>query len=72
MKFNSILNKFLLFFGIKTNRWKLAICEIKNKRINILKILKPGFLEFWADPFLYYTKIKNIYFLSVIIIFQKR
>ena len=72
MKFNSILNKFLLFFGIKTNRWKLAICEIKNKRINVLKILKPGFWEFWADPFFILHKNKKYIFFECYNYFSKK
>ena len=55
----------LLFFGIKTFRWKLAICQMKNNKVKILKIFNPGFFEFWADPFFVkYAKKNYIFFES--------
>ena len=71
MFFKRLLDKLLFLIGIKSYRWKLAICEIKNKKVKILRIFNPGFFEFWADPFFVKNK-KSIYFSSVLIIFQKK
>lgn len=63
MIFKKLLEKILFLFGIKSFRWKLAICEIKNKKVKILRIFNPGFFEFWADPFyIKYKKKKFIFF----------
>ena len=72
MIFKRLLEKILFLIGIKSFRWKLASCEIKNKKVKIQTIFNPGFFEFWADPFLSNIKIKNIYFLNALIIFQKK
>ena len=51
MIFKRLSEKLLLFIGIKSYRWKLAICEIKNKKVRLLRLFNPGFFEFCSDPF---------------------
>ena len=62
MIFKTLLNKLLFLIGVKSYRWKLAICEIQNNKVKILKIFDPGFFEFWADPFLIINKNKKYIF----------
>lgn len=59
------INKFLLLIGIKSYRWKLAICSKKGKKIEIIKIFNPGFFEFWADPFFVKFKKKKYIFFEI-------
>lgn len=63
MKLTRLIDKLLFLIGIKSYRWKIAICSKKNKKIKILKIFNPGFFEFWADPFFVkFKKKKYIFF----------
>ena len=62
MKLIRLVDKLLFLIGIKSYRWKIAICSNENKKIKVLKIFSPGFFEFWADPFFVKFKKKKIYF----------
>lgn len=72
MIFKRLLNKLLFFIGIKSFRWKLAICEQRNKNIKILKVFNPGFFEFWADPFLIKHNHKKYIFFECYNYFSKK
>ena len=62
MKLTKLIDKLLFLIGVKSYRWKIAICSKKNKKIKILKIFNPGFFEFWADPFFVKFKKKEYIF----------
>lgn len=72
MIFKRLLEKILFLFGIKSFRWKLAICEIKNKKVKIQTIFNPGFFEFWADPFFIKHKNKKYIFFECFNYFSKK
>lgn len=72
MIFKGLFEKLLFLIGIKSFRWKLAICEIKNKKVKILRIFNPGFFEFWADPFFIKYKNKKYIFFECFNYFSKK
>lgn len=72
MIFKRLSEKLLLFIGIKSYRWKLAICEIKNKKVRLLRLFNPGFFEFWADPFFIKHNNKKYIFFECFNYFSKK